>query len=296
VVFTLPSAAASTVGNGWLITIGHAGTANQTIISTVSSQTITSGALNYGTSLALSNSGEEVTLISDGGNWRAFHHVGPHIKRGQGVLTIADRLAAAPGSPPEAGLLYIATGAATWGSTSIANHDVVMHTTAGAYVKITPPADCGWVAFVQDEDAFYAFVGSAWVPTAIVPATQAQQEAATSGTVGVTPANQHHHPSAAKFWAYVTVSAGAPTLQTSYNVTSITDTGLGELTVTIATDFSSANWAALTSVRATGTGGFVYTHRTTAQAAGSITVAAYDNNNDPADPLAYSVAGFGDHA
>lgn len=72
-------------------------------------------------------------------------------------------------------------------------------------------------------------------------------EALTSGRA-VTADIQHLHPSAAKFWAMATVAAGVPTLQTSYNVTSITDTGSGQLTVTIATDFSSANWCASVTV------------------------------------------------
>lgn len=52
----------------------------------------------------------------------------------------------------------------------------------------------------------------------------------------------------ARFWAYVTVSGGTPTLAASFNVTSITDTGPGLLTVTIATDFATANWACAVNV------------------------------------------------
>src|SRR5690606_23212563 len=54
-------------------------------------------------------------------------------------------------------------------------------------------------------------------------ASQAEMEAATALDRVVSPGRMHHHPGVAKFWAFVTVSGGTPTLQKSYNVTSITD-------------------------------------------------------------------------
>ena len=75
-----------------------------------------------------------------------------------------------------------------------------------------------------------------------ISATQAEMEAASSTTVFSSPGRQHFHPGHPKCWAMVTVAAGVPTLETSYNITSITDTAVGRLTVTIATDFSTANW------------------------------------------------------
>ena len=74
-------------------------------------------------------------------------------------------------------------------------------------------------------------------------ATQAEQEAGSATDKLVTPGRQHNHPSAAKHWGYVLVSGGVPTLTSSYNITSITDTATGRMVVTIATDFSSVNWA-----------------------------------------------------
>lgn len=297
VIFTLPSAV--TVGNGWFCTIQHAGSANQAVIATVSSQTLSSGATSYGAQFALAESGEEVTVVSNGGNWRLVGHVSPLLKRGQGVLTIVDRLGAAPGSPVE-GALYISTGSATWGSTSVANHDVVMHTYDGNYVKFTPPTDCGWVAFVQDEDEDYQFQDSSWVSkTASRAASQSDQETGTSTTKYVTPAVQHNHPSAAKFWAYVTVAAGTPTLQTSYNVTSITDSGAGLLTVTIGTDFSSVNWCCV-GMAGPGSGNLPSV-TANAQDAGSVQLrcqvvtGAFSGTNN-ADPDWWNVIGFGDHA
>lgn len=105
----------------------------------------------------------------------------------------------------------------------------------------------------------------------------------------------------ARFWAYVTVSAGTPTLASSFNMTSITDTATGQLTLTIATDFAGANWVcALTTERAS-TALTVANERQSnvrfgGQAAGTVLVECNDDTavtNLAADPQAWHVAGFG---
>lgn len=125
-------------------------------------------------------------------------------------------------------------------------------------------------------------------------ATQAEQEAAASTTAVVTSGRQHFHPSAAKCWAVVTVSAGTPTLQTSYNITSITDTGAGILTVTIATDFSTANWAAVCT--AEGTTGQERHTLAVSKAAGTCNFECYNAAGAQTDPTSWNILGFGDHA
>lgn len=141
------------------------------------------------------------------------------------------------------------------------------------------------------------------VAAGFVAAAQSDQETATSTILPVTPGRQHFHPSAAKCWAYVTVSAGSPTLQTSYNITSITDTATGQLTVTIATDFSSANWSPQMAVQYASTTinadnmriGHI---RSGSQAAGTIILECWDNGGvtAAADPSAWSFEGYGDQA
>lgn len=84
-------------------------------------------------------------------------------------------------------------------------------------------------------------------------AAQADMELATSATLIVSPANQHFHPGHPKFWYRVTVSGNVPTLQQSYNITSITDTATGQLTVTIGNDFSAVNYAIATGVEGAST-------------------------------------------
>lgn len=72
------------------------------------------------------------------------------------------------------------------------------------------------------------------------PATQSDQETASSTAVAVTPGRQHFHPSAAKAWCVFNASG---TVAASYNITSVSDNGTGDWTITIATDFSSASFA-----------------------------------------------------
>lgn len=79
--------------------------------------------------------------------------------------------------------------------------------------------------------------------TAPVAATQAEQETGTTLTRVVTPGRQHFHPGHPKAWAYITVSGGTPTLAASYNVSGITDNGVGDVTITFTTAMSSANYA-----------------------------------------------------
>jgi hypothetical protein len=134
-------------------------------------------------------------------------------------------------------------------------------------------------------------------------ATQAEQETGTDTTRIVSPGRQHFHPGHPKFWACATVSAGVPTLATSYNVTSITDTAAGQLTVTIATDFSSANWCCQVAVERAATSLAVTniascSVRLGGMAAGTVLVECWDDtatNHLAEDPAKWFVAGFGDH-
>lgn len=74
-------------------------------------------------------------------------------------------------------------------------------------------------------------------------ATQAQQETATSTSTYVSPGRQQYHPSAAKMWVKWDASSGTPTIDVSYNVTSLTDNAVGDVSIVIATDFSSTEYA-----------------------------------------------------
>lgn len=119
-------------------------------------------------------------------------------------------------------------------------------------------------------------------------ASQAEQEAASSTTVAVTPGRQRFHPSAAKGWVSANAAGGT---NASYNVTSVTDVGPGQLTVTWNVDFSSANYSAVSDVLSTSN---IY-GLIRSQAAGSTDVDCRNTASGTlSDPTAYFVQAFGD--
>jgi len=73
----------------------------------------------------------------------------------------------------------------------------------------------------------------------LAAADQTQMEAASSIAVASTPGRQHFHPLSLKAWVRFNA---AGTIAASNNIASITDSGTGDWTVNIATDFSTANY------------------------------------------------------
>ncbi len=119
-------------------------------------------------------------------------------------------------------------------------------------------------------------------------------ETGTSTTTAVTPGRTQYHPGVAKVWAYISVSGGTPSLDASYNVSSITDTSAGNVTVTIGTDFSSANFAAIAS-GVTASGAAHMASVRTGQAAGSFIVrTASSATGIDTDNINLAVVAFGD--
>lgn len=136
-------------------------------------------------------------------------------------------------------------------------------------------------------------------------ATQAEMETGTSTSLAVTPGTQAFHPGHPKFWALVTVSASTPTVYSgSYNVTSVADDGVGLMTLTIGTDFSSTSWCCVFSVEVAEDSGapltFV-THRIVPSSrtatAIQLIVTQWDldgHTSATIDPSSWNIVGFGD--
>jgi hypothetical protein len=74
----------------------------------------------------------------------------------------------------------------------------------------------------------------------VTAAVKSDQTTGTSTSVAVVPNVQQNHASACKAW--VRFNMIADTVQDSYNVTSITDNGVGKFTVNITTAFADANY------------------------------------------------------
>lgn len=137
-------------------------------------------------------------------------------------------------------------------------------------------------------------VASDTVVGGIEIASQAEMEAGTDTTRAVTPGRQHYHPSAIKFWVQTTGGATQVEGQ-KYNVTSIADTAVGRMTVTIANDFSSANWVCIATTVTSTTTGDEGICNINSKAAGTVEVGnrivtpAFADMN-----VGYDVAGLGD--
>lgn len=92
--------------------------------------------------------------------------------------------------------------------------------------------------------------------TPISVATQAQQEAGTATDVFITPENQKFNQSATQAWAKFHQN-GTQALDESFNITSITDSGIGISLLTFINSFSNVNYDANTGC-SFGTGGNYY--------------------------------------
>lgn len=130
-----------------------------------------------------------------------------------------------------------------------------------------------------------------------IEATQAAMEAETDEFTYVTPDLVRHSPGVAKFWASFN-GTGTAALNTSYNVTSLTDNGTGDYTITIADDFSSADWVfgGLGEKAATDDGVIIVMGGATyTQAAGTVRFYTKDTDTNFAiDPTDFWVWGWGD--
>lgn len=150
-----------------------------------------------------------------------------------------------------------------------------------------------------------AMVASDTVAGLIAIALQSDMETATSLLLAVTPGRQQFHPSAAKMWAR---AAGAGTLTESFNMTSVTDTGTGDLDGTINVDFSTATWCLISSI-VTGSADVANQFvnkliNINAQAAGTFGLQSAQWTLDNvtfgniavalSDPTSYSIEGLGD--
>lgn len=184
---TLPSAV--TVGDGFTIGVRHVGTANTVGLVPVLSQTIS----HSGKAIAakgLANYGEGYWLVSDGANWHADTYTPARMTGALPFFIVADRLTAPPVSPT-AGARYIINGTATgtWLTAGYVVHDVVEADGNGNWIKYTPGE--GWFAYVEDENLYTAYVGTAWAdqtgmstPTTSILKRMTVQNQQTAGTDG----------------------------------------------------------------------------------------------------------------
>ena len=215
--FTLTLTSAVTLGDNWSIFIRNTGTANPVKIA--ASQAIAGPWTSVGTTTSFAlRLGEAALIISNGVSFLIPSMAPALMSSTVGVVEVVDRVSAAPSSPTP-GARYIVSGAFS----TFEVDDLIEADGAGSFFEITPPTDCGWVAYVQSENEYYSFETSAWRSRTAV---------------------QTAHAGNAKAWAVITVSGGTPAVTTGHNVASVTDGGAGVYTINFTTAFSSANFAA----------------------------------------------------
>lgn len=148
-----------------------------------------------------------------------------------------------------------------------------------------------------DGDATISGNMSAATISGAMVATQAQQETGTASTVVVTPSNQQFHTSAAKAWLLFN-GTGTPAVTVSYNMdSSITDNATGDYTLSITTDFSSADFVFAGSARnVSGGAASVMQSSAAAATAGTIRIVVSDSSGGGTtiDSTRVSVIFFGD--
>ena len=172
---------------------------------------------------------------------------------------------AAPGATDDSAAGY-AVGS-VWIDTTADKAYVCLDATAAVWTEITQAGGGGTEAVQADME----------------------DEGVTNANRFVSPEVAKFAPSAAKWWASVSQS-GTQAIKASYNLTSITDNGVGLTTFTIATDFSSAEWA----VVANAADAFDVLISGSTQTATAIKIDCRDNNQAAQDCARAYVAGFGD--
>jgi hypothetical protein len=148
------------------------------------------------------------------------------------------------GTAPYAGaqktLIFDSTPTITHNGTSLlcpGGIDIVAAANDRAVIRADTTANMVVVDFVP---AAVALAASDTAKGPIEIAIQSEMETGSATTLAVTPGRQQFHPSACKAWVRFN---NAGTVAVSYNVASITDSGTGDWTVNIATDFSSADYS-----------------------------------------------------
>ena len=130
------------------------------------------------------------------------------------------------------------------GTLTLTHHATDLILPGGANITTAAGDEAEFVEYATGDwrcTSYTAATGKAVVPS-VTAATQADQETSTSTTTYVSPGRQQFHPASAKAWVKFT-TVTTTSILASYNITSLTDNGTGDTTITIATDFSSAHYA-----------------------------------------------------
>jgi hypothetical protein len=122
-------------------------------------------------------------------------------------------------------------------------------------------------------------------------ASQAEMEAATEAAKYVAPSTAKYHPGVAKAWIDFT-GTGTVSINSSYNVSGLTDNGTGNYTISIDNDFSSENY--IGAGVCFYSGAVVISNAVDAWTAASCIIRCNALNSDAIDPSKVRFVMFGD--
>lgn len=161
--FTLTLPSAATVGDGYEIGIRHAGTTTTNVVkvASVSNQTIALDGSSM-VATALTGGGEELWLTSNGGGWVGTAHTPPKIVGNVSFFTLEDRRISPPTSPVTGGY-YLINGTPTGAWSAFAANDIVRADGQSNWVRWSPVEDCGWLAYLKDENITLQYTGTSWL-------------------------------------------------------------------------------------------------------------------------------------
>lgn len=131
----------------------------------------------------------------------------------------------------------------------------------------------------------------------LTPATQAEMETATATDRFVVPGRVQYNPGVAKAWVNFN-GRGTIAINTSHNVTGLTDNGTGDYTITLTTAFSTANYVVVGNAKRISTDGGndvnMAIDRGTAITTTAVRVKNYDVGAGSIDPEVVCIAFLGD--
>lgn len=228
----------------------------------------------------------------------------PDIWTGTGPLidytgtTAATGFAAAPNAGARRTLLCAATCSFTHGANLLVPGSANYTAAAGDLVTVIAVTTTQFRLEITRANGQPAVAGadaSDTVKGIIEIAVQSEMEAASSNVLAVTPGRQHFHPSAAKGWVNFN-GTGTVAIRVSYNVSSITDNGVGDYTINWTVAFSSADYAAVGSVQSNASNAHLIAaiKLGTAPTASALRVTAGAVDDGVRDPLIFNAVAFGD--
>jgi hypothetical protein len=201
------------------------------------------------------------------------------------LAVLSAEVAALSGTLASTEKTHIATGTTAQRTASPVVGDIRHNTTTGLYEAYN---GADWDAFAttaSDTDTSASATQEGLIELAI----QSEMETATDVVRAVTPGLMLHHPGVAKAWAKFATDG---TLNASYNVTGVVKDSVGDWTVTLGTDFGTADYSVNLSVL-NAANIFI---RVVTQAAGTFTIKATDVGGTDADPTTIYFQCFGDFA